>query len=165
MINLNNVDISKNPLLISKEDLLSKTTSKKTSAFWYYVYHGDLSYSEYNGKILLFNDNSFDYYDLIYNDILKIAKKYNLSFKVQNEVLCLYVKAYEYDLIIKIMKYLKTKNYKKDIYYKLDIMTIKNIKYNNKNYIYSSNNYNNICKNILLKVSKKFRLPLNNPNL
>jgi len=99
MINLNNVDISKNPLLISKEDLLSKTTSKKTSAFWYYVYHGDLSYSEYNGKILLFNDNSFDYYDLIYNDILKIAKKYNLSFKVQNEVLCLYVKAYEYDLI------------------------------------------------------------------
>jgi len=114
-----------------------------------YGYPFDKENEEVSGKIMLFREMSKnDDWNVLIEDIIDfLAKDNKLNYKFNHYVTCLYIPANEFELIIKVFKYLKIKFQNKIFYYKLDFQTIFDIKYKERNYIYKSTALRKINEN------------------
>lgn len=123
------------------------------------IYNYQFIKSNIYGKIMIFKgiDKNKSWKDLVYLANY-LSTKYSMNFKFNKAVICIYTLANDFENIIALFKELKELYLNNTFYFKLDYQTISNKQYNNKNYIYSSNNIDNINQSYLNKVIDFYNL-------
>lgn len=123
------------------------------------IYQYKFENSNLYGKVMVFNGitKTKKWKEIIYF-IETISKKYQLNFKFNEYVICVYTTANQFEIIKNLFNDLKELNKNQVLYFKLDFQTISNKQYNNKNYIYSSIQLENINQSYLNNIIDFFNL-------
>lgn len=123
------------------------------------IYQYKFENSNLYGKVMVFNgiNKTKKWKEIIYF-IETISKKYQLNFKFNEYVICIYTIANQFEIIKNLFNDLKELNKNQVLYFKLDFQTISNKQYNNKNYIYSSIKLEDINQSYLNNIIDFFNL-------